>query len=59
MARRLVRRGLPYDDPRLIVRIAPAVAKAAMEGGVATRPLADLEAYEEQLQQFVYLRAPS
>ncbi|CAB3811920.1 NADP-dependent malic enzyme [Achromobacter aegrifaciens] len=41
-------------DPRLIVRIAPAVAKAAMEGGVATRPLADLEAYEEQLQQFVY-----
>ena len=41
-------------DPRLIVRIAPAVAKAAMEDGVATRPLADLEAYEEQLQQFVY-----
>ncbi|CAB3691919.1 NADP-dependent malic enzyme [Achromobacter ruhlandii] len=41
-------------DPRLIVRIAPAVAKAAMEGGVATRPLADLEAYEEQLQRFVY-----
>ncbi|QKH37017.1 NADP-dependent malic enzyme [Achromobacter pestifer] len=41
-------------DPRLIVRIAPAVAKAAMEGGVATRPLADLEAYAEQLQQFVY-----
>ena len=41
-------------DPRLIVKIAPAVAKAAMEGGVATRPLADLEAYEEQLQQFVY-----
>ena len=41
-------------DPRLIVRIAPAVAKAAMEDGVATRPLADLEAYEAQLQQFVY-----
>ncbi|WP_338879658.1 NADP-dependent malic enzyme [Achromobacter veterisilvae] len=41
-------------DPRLIVRIAPAVAKAAMDGGVATRPLVDLEAYEEQLQQFVY-----
>ncbi|WP_144108138.1 NADP-dependent malic enzyme [Paraburkholderia sp. BCC1886] len=41
-------------DPRLIVRIAPAVAKAAMEGGVATRPLADLETYAEQLQQFVY-----
>ena len=41
-------------DPRLIVRIAPAVAKAAMESGVATRPLQDLEAYTEQLQQFVY-----
>jgi len=42
-------------DPRLIVRIAPAVAAAAMESGVATRPLADLDAYAEQLQQFVYL----
>jgi malate dehydrogenase (oxaloacetate-decarboxylating)(NADP+) len=41
-------------DPRLIVRIAPAVAKAAMEGGVATRPIADLDAYVEQLEQFVY-----
>ncbi len=41
-------------DPRLIVRIAPAVAKAAMEGGVATRPLADLESYAARLQQFVY-----
>ncbi|MVW70847.1 NADP-dependent malic enzyme [Bordetella sp. 15P40C-2] len=41
-------------DPRLITRIAPAVAKAAMECGVATRPLNDLEAYVEQLQQFVY-----
>ncbi|MYN26501.1 NADP-dependent malic enzyme [Duganella levis] len=41
-------------DPRLIVRIAPAVAKAAMEDGVATRPIADLDAYVEQLQQFVY-----
>ena len=41
-------------DPRLIVRIAPAVAKAAMECGVATRPIADLEAYVEQLEQFVY-----
>ncbi|QYD72999.1 NADP-dependent malic enzyme [Paraburkholderia edwinii] len=41
-------------DPRLITRIAPAVAKAAMEGGVATRPLPDLAAYVEQLQQFVY-----
>ena len=41
-------------DPRLIVRVAPAVAKAAMDSGVATRPLADLEAYAERLQQFVY-----
>jgi malate dehydrogenase (oxaloacetate-decarboxylating)(NADP+) len=41
-------------DPRLIVRIAPAVAKAAMECGVATRPIADLEGYVEQLEQFVY-----
>jgi malate dehydrogenase (oxaloacetate-decarboxylating)(NADP+) len=41
-------------DPRLIVRIAPAVAKAAMDGGVATRPIADLDAYVEQLEQFVY-----
>ncbi|SHG74825.1 NADP-dependent malic enzyme [Pollutimonas bauzanensis] len=41
-------------DPRLIVRVAPAVAKAAMDGGVAARPLADLQAYAEKLQQFVY-----
>jgi malate dehydrogenase (oxaloacetate-decarboxylating)(NADP+) len=41
-------------DPRLIVRIAPAVAKAAMASGVATRPLQDLVAYADQLQQFVY-----
>lgn len=41
-------------DPRLIVRIASAVAKAAMDDGVATRPIADLDAYVEQLQQFVY-----
>ncbi len=41
-------------DPRLITRIAPAVAKAAMESGVATRPIADLDAYRDQLQQFVY-----
>jgi len=41
-------------DPRLIVKIAPAVARAAMESGVATRPIADLEAYAQQLQQFVY-----
>jgi len=41
-------------DPRLIVRIASAVAKAAMDDGVATRPIADLDAYIEQLEQFVY-----
>jgi malate dehydrogenase (oxaloacetate-decarboxylating)(NADP+) len=41
-------------DPRLIVKIAPAVAKAAMESGVATRPIADLKAYCDQLLQFVY-----
>ncbi len=41
-------------DPRLIVEIAPAVAKAAMESGVATRPIADFAAYREQLSQFVY-----
>jgi malate dehydrogenase (oxaloacetate-decarboxylating)(NADP+) len=41
-------------DPRLIVEIAPAVAKAAMESGVATRPIADWAAYREGLQQFVF-----
>ena len=41
-------------DPRLIVEIAPAVARAAMESGVATRPIDDLRAYREGLQQFVY-----
>ncbi|MDR5855399.1 NADP-dependent malic enzyme [Caballeronia sp. LZ062] len=41
-------------DPRLIVKIAPAVAKAAMECGVATRPIEDMDAYEQHLQQFVY-----
>ena len=41
-------------DPRLIARVAPAVAKAAMDSGVATRPIADLEAYRESLSQFVY-----
>lgn len=41
-------------DPRLIVRIAPAVAKAAMDSGVATRPITDWEAYKEKLTQFVY-----
>jgi malate dehydrogenase (oxaloacetate-decarboxylating)(NADP+) len=41
-------------DPRLIVKVAPAVAKAAMECGVAERPIEDMEAYEQHLQQFVY-----
>ena len=41
-------------DPRLIAIIAPAVAKAAMESGVATRPIKDFAAYKDQLQQFVY-----
>lgn len=41
-------------DPRLIVKIAPAVAKAAMESGVATRPILDFEAYGRRLLQFVY-----
>jgi malate dehydrogenase (oxaloacetate-decarboxylating)(NADP+) len=41
-------------DPRLIVKIAPAVAKAAMDSGVATRPIEDMGAYEQHLQQFVY-----
>ena len=41
-------------DPRLIVQIAPAVAKAAMDSGVATRPIADFGTYRDSLQQFVY-----
>ncbi len=41
-------------DPRLIDRIAPAVAQAAMDSGVAMRPMADVEAYRAQLRRFVY-----
>jgi malate dehydrogenase (oxaloacetate-decarboxylating)(NADP+) len=41
-------------DPRLIVKVAPAVAQAAMDSGVATRPLADMDAYRSQLNEFVY-----
>ncbi|MGF6772998.1 malate dehydrogenase (oxaloacetate-decarboxylating)(NADP+) [Paraburkholderia sp. GAS199] len=41
-------------DPRLIVKVAPAVAKAAMDCGVAERPIEDMDAYEQHLQQFVY-----
>jgi malate dehydrogenase (oxaloacetate-decarboxylating)(NADP+) len=41
-------------DPRLMMKIAPAVAKAAADSGVATRPIKDMEAYIEKLQGFVY-----
>ena len=41
-------------DPRLLVQLAPAVAKAAMESGVARRPIEDLSAYTEKLMQFVF-----
>jgi malate dehydrogenase (oxaloacetate-decarboxylating)(NADP+) len=41
-------------DPRLIARVAPAVAEAAMASGVASRPIADLDAYRESLTRFVY-----
>ena len=41
-------------DPRLILHIAPAVARAAMESGVARRPIADFGAYENELEKFVY-----
>ncbi|MBK4715515.1 MULTISPECIES: NADP-dependent oxaloacetate-decarboxylating malate dehydrogenase [Tenebrionibacter/Tenebrionicola group] len=41
-------------DPRLIVKIAPAVARAAMDSGVATRPIEDFDAYTDRLTEFVY-----
>jgi malate dehydrogenase (oxaloacetate-decarboxylating)(NADP+) len=41
-------------DPRLMMKIAPAVAQAAADSGVALRPIADLDAYRERLQGFVY-----
>jgi malate dehydrogenase (oxaloacetate-decarboxylating)(NADP+) len=41
-------------DPRLIAKVAPAVANAAMESGVATRPIENFEAYRDRLNQFVY-----
>jgi malate dehydrogenase (oxaloacetate-decarboxylating)(NADP+) len=43
----------PFDS-RLLLRIAPAVAKAAEESGVAARPIRDMEAYRQQLSRFVY-----
>jgi len=41
-------------DPRLILRIAPAVAKAAIASGVATRPIVDFDSYRERLSRFVF-----
>ncbi len=41
-------------DPRLIMAIAPAVARAAMETGIATRPIEDFDAYHQKLSEFVY-----
>ncbi len=41
-------------DPRLILEIAPAVARAAMESGVARRPIKDFDAYRRELEQFVF-----
>jgi len=41
-------------DPRLLTQLAPAVAQAAMDSGVATRPIEDLDAYRERLNQYVF-----
>ena len=41
-------------DPRLMIKIAPAVARAAVDSGVATRPITDYDAYRDKLQAFVY-----
>ena len=41
-------------DPRLMIKIAPAVAKAAADSGVAQNPITDMDAYRERLQSFVY-----
>ncbi|MBD8900477.1 NADP-dependent malic enzyme [Rhodanobacter sp. DHG33] len=41
-------------DPRLVVELSSAVAQAAMDSGVATRPIVDMEAYKEKLGQFIY-----
>ncbi len=41
-------------DPRLILMVAPAVAQAAMDSGIATRPITDMDAYRQQLNEFVY-----
>lgn len=44
-------------DPRLIGKVAPAVAKAAMDSGVATRPIQDMDAYEDELEHYVFQSA--
>ncbi len=41
-------------DPRLMMKIAPAVAQAALDSGVALRPIGDMQAYRDRLQSFVY-----
>jgi malate dehydrogenase (oxaloacetate-decarboxylating)(NADP+) len=41
-------------DPRLILKLAPAIAQAAMDSGVATRPIEDMEAYRQHLSQYVF-----
>jgi len=41
-------------DPRLILKVAPAVAQAAMDSGIATRPIANMDAYRQKLNEFVY-----
>src|SRR5208282_2119235 len=41
-------------DPRLVIELPPAIAKAAMDSGVATRPITDFEAYRDQLTQFAF-----
>jgi malate dehydrogenase (oxaloacetate-decarboxylating)(NADP+) len=41
-------------DPRLLVMLAPAIARAAMDSGVAMRPIVDMDAYVEKLDQFIY-----
>src|SRR5690606_16041934 len=45
-------------DPRLIVKLAPAVAQAAMDSGVARRPIEDMEAYRQKLMGMVYRTGP-
>lgn len=46
-------------DPRLILRIAPAVAQAAMDSGVATLPIADMDAYRARLGRMLAGHAPN